>query len=340
MRIFDRPGDNVLVPDTPAAALYSSLVRLAGASPVSVPAAVLHDPASGQPVYGGGGDPTAWVEKVREMVTQNTGALVLASPCGVTGALLPSEYLAAAAALCRSLGIWLIVDQAHQLLVDPSSPPPAPASASSALSSSPAHYPSVLSTVCMGAGGGLRAHKVIMVGDVSFALGVGGWGVAHAVVGGGMGRGMESVLGGMRGSCGALASQHLMLAALKSPQVAEEVRSNVKRYCRVRRGVSLLLSKVPMCNLVFPMASGGLYVAVDVTPFGLTAQEVADVLLEEGGVCVVAVTHGGRQLIRLCISADEAALKDGVRKVAVTLMGLARDMLDNTMAADNNMAAD
>ena len=106
------------------------------------------------------------------------------------------------------------------------------------------------------------------------------------------------------------------------------------------RGVSLLLSKVPMCNLVFPMASGGLYVAVDVTPFGLTAQEVADVLLEEGGVCVVAVTHGGRQLIRLCISADEAALKDGVRKVAVTLMGLARDMLDNTMAADNNMAAD
>jgi aspartate/methionine/tyrosine aminotransferase len=167
-----------------------------------------------------------------------------------------------------------------------------------------------------------------MVGDVSFALGVGGWGVAHAVVGGGMGRGMESVLGGMRGSCGALASQHLMLAALRSPQVAEEVQSNVKRYCRVRRGVSLLLSKVPMCRLVFPVTSGGLYVAVDVTPLGLTAQEVADVLLEEGGVCVVAVTHGGRQLIRLCISADEVALKDGVRKVAVTLMGLARDMLD------------
>ena len=63
---------------------------------------------------------------------------------------------------------------------------------------------------------------------------------------------------------------------------------------------------------------------------------MADVLLEEGGVCVVAVTHGGRQLIRLCISADEVALKDGVRKLAVTLMGLARDMLDNNML-DNNM---
>ena len=45
---------------------------------------------------------------------------------------------------------------------------------------------------------------------------------------------------------------------------------------------------------------------------------MADVLLEEAGVCVVAVTHADvsthadRQLIRLCIAADEFALKDGM----------------------------
>ena len=112
-------------------------------------------------------------------------------------------------------GIWLIVHQPHHLLADPPSTP-APTSAGAAPSSAK-HYPSVLSTVCMkGLGaGGLRSHKVIMVGDVSFALGVGGWGVAHAVVGGGMGRAVESVLAGVRGSSAALASQHLMLAALR-----------------------------------------------------------------------------------------------------------------------------
>ena len=32
----------------------------------------------------------------------------------------------------------------------------------------------------------MRSKKIIVVGDYSYALGVGGWGVAHAVVGGGV----------------------------------------------------------------------------------------------------------------------------------------------------------
>ena len=94
------PSHAVLVPDTPAAPLYTSLVRLAGASPVRVPAAMQYDPLSGQPIYQ---EPDAWVESIRERVVENTRALVLASPCEVTGALLPHAHLAAAAALCRSL---------------------------------------------------------------------------------------------------------------------------------------------------------------------------------------------------------------------------------------------
>ena len=94
------PPHAVLVPDTPAATLYTSLVHLAGASAVRVPAAMQYDPASGQPLYQ---DPDAWVESIREKAAENAGALVLASPCEVTGVLLPHAHLAAAAALCRSL---------------------------------------------------------------------------------------------------------------------------------------------------------------------------------------------------------------------------------------------
>jgi aspartate/methionine/tyrosine aminotransferase len=71
---------------------------------------------------------------------------------------------------------------------------------------------------------------------------------------------------------------------------------------------------------------GGLHLAVDVTGLGLTADEVADVVLEEAEVCVAAVSDGEQHLIRLCLAAEEVTLKASIREVAVCLMALARDM--------------
>ena len=71
---------------------------------------------------------------------------------------------------------------------------------------------------------------------------------------------------------------------------------------------------------------GGLHMGVDVSGLGLTADEVADVLMEEADVCVVPISEGEQHLIRICIAADEVALKDSIRRVAVCLMSLARDM--------------
>lgn len=71
---------------------------------------------------------------------------------------------------------------------------------------------------------------------------------------------------------------------------------------------------------------GGLHLAVDVSGLGLTANEVAGVLMEEADVCLVPLAAGDVHLIRICIAADELALKDSIRRVAACLIALARDM--------------
>jgi hypothetical protein len=179
---------------------------------------------------------------------------------------------------------------------------------------------------------GLRGHKLMLIDDVSFGYGVGGWGLSHAVVGQGMGSKVEGVLAGLSGSLAHLPAQALMLAALSSPHAPAELAANVNRYVRVRQGVLNLLCKVPRVRGVGGEGGmggkgvGGLHVAIDVSDLGISAQEVADVLLEEVEVCVVAVSHGEQELIRVSITGEEGQLKEAVRRLAACLAGLVRDL--------------
>ena len=82
------------VADAPSRAIYASLSDLAGATAVScaAPSAKL--------------DAAAWAAQVQAKITAKTVMLVVASPCRVTGQMLPAAYLTAALRLCRSAGRW------------------------------------------------------------------------------------------------------------------------------------------------------------------------------------------------------------------------------------------
>ena len=123
--------------------------------------------------------------------------------------MLPSGHLVALLAVCKARGTWLLADEAHRDLVD---------------ADTAKLCPSMLAVLVQG--GGARANgkagardwmeeRVVVVGDLSYAVGVGGWGVAHAVVCGGAAGAVEEVLGGVRGGLAGLSSQMLMLAALR-----------------------------------------------------------------------------------------------------------------------------
>jgi len=133
--------------------------------------------------------------------------------------MLPAAYMAAALDLCRSTGIWFVADQAHRLLQDPA--------AAAAAAAAPPLIPTVTAKAGVGGreGAGLRPLKVVMVDDVSYAVGVGGWGVAHAVVGGGASGKVEDVLGGLRGSLAGLPAQ--VFSRLISSSFLLRVGSNV-----------------------------------------------------------------------------------------------------------------
>ena len=111
-------------------------------------------------------------------------------------------------------------------------------------------------------------------------------------------------------------AQTVLLGALKAPEAEQHRKLSVERYARVRAGVTHLLSKVPGIRCVDPAGGGGagekvddamgdgrggLYVAVDVTALGVSAEEVADVLLDEARVSVVPVTFGRREMVCVCV---------------------------------------
>ena len=111
-------------------------------------------------------------------------------------------------------------------------------------------------------------------------------------------------------------AQTVLLGALKAPEAEQHRKLSVQRYARVWAGVTHLLSKVPGIRCVGSAGGGGagegvddalgdgrggLYVAVDVTALGVSAEEVADVLLDEARVSVVPVTFGGREMVCVCV---------------------------------------
>ena len=119
----------------------------------------------------------------------------------MVGRLLSEAHLAAASAVCASRGMWLLAHHSHLTLATPPQSPP-PLQDMHTYAAQLARYPSLLSIATQAThsrteateplaqnaerGARLRSKKIIEVGDYSYALGVGGWGVAHAVVGGGV----------------------------------------------------------------------------------------------------------------------------------------------------------
>jgi len=127
----------------------------------------------------------------------------------MVGRLLSEAHLAAASAVCASRGMWLLAHHSHLTLATPPHSRPSLQDMHTYAASS-ARYSSLLSIATQAThtrteateplaqnaerGARLRSQKIIVVGDYSYALGVGGWGVAHAVVGGGVASEVDALL--------------------------------------------------------------------------------------------------------------------------------------------------
>jgi aspartate/methionine/tyrosine aminotransferase len=65
-------------------------------------------------------------DRAAALITPRTRAIVLISPNNPTGAIYPPDVIARFAALCRSRGIWLIVDESYRDFLPETALPPHP----------------------------------------------------------------------------------------------------------------------------------------------------------------------------------------------------------------------
>lgn len=233
------PGDEVIIP-TPAWSNYISQVQMLGAEPVQVPLSA----ADGFDL-----DPTL----VADAITEDTAAIVLASPANPTGRVYDQDAMRAVVELAAERGVFVLADEVYEGLVYDGPRSIAPDS----------EYEDWI----------LRVHSF------SKTYAMTGWRVGWLT---GPAELIEAAtrLHLNTTTCAPSISQAAGLAALGG---ADGATSEMKRVYRERRDhIVERVAELPRISC--PTPEGAFYVFVDVSALGGDSMEIAQDLVEEYGV--------------------------------------------------------
>lgn len=271
------PGDEVILAD-PSYPCNRQLVESFGGRVVAVPT-----------------DATTRFQLTRELVdaawTDNTRAVMIASPSNPTGTSIPDAELAAIADLARERGAWRIVDEIYLDLADPD------------VDGVPAR--SVLAT----------DPDAIVINSFSKFFGMTGWRLGWCVV-------PESLVPALERLamnyflCASAPAQQAALACFtpETLAVAEERRIELTlRRAIVVEGLAAIGLPVPV------PPNGAFYVYFDVSSTGLGSWEFCARALREAHVALTPGkdfgTHTADSHVRLSYAASPDELREGLRRL-------------------------
>ena len=280
-------GDEVLLP-TPGWTSYQDIVRLARATPVSVPG----DAAHGLRV-----DP----DRLRAAATPRTRGLVLNSPCNPTGAVYSPDELRDLLDLAAERGWWVLSDEIYRRIAYER-----PAESALAAATDPS--------------------RLVIVNGVAKAYAMTGWRIGWAVAPAPLAAAMTAFQSHATYNAAAV-SQHAALAALTRTAEAEAAVAGMVAAFRERRDAALaLLDARPDVPLVRP--EGAFYLFLHVggwAPGDADAgTRFARRLLDEHDVAVVpGAAFGTPAWIRVSYAAALPRVEEGVRRVLALLAGAA-----------------
>ena len=163
---------------------------------------------------------------------------------------------------------------------------------------------------------GMR-DRTILVDGFSKTYCMTGWRLGWAVMPAALAKKVELLLVHSVG-CTATFTQEAGIAALEGPQ--DGVLEMVDEYRRRRDFVVGALNEIP--GVECPTPAGAFYAFPDVSAFGKSSKEIADLLLAEGGVAVLPGTDfgaNGEGKIRLSYVGDMETLREGCARIAATL---------------------
>jgi aspartate/methionine/tyrosine aminotransferase len=238
------------------------------------------------------------VNELASLVSPRTRVLVLNSPANPTGGVLTRGDLEAIAELAISHDLWVLTDEIYgRILYDD------------------AEHVSIASLPGM-------AERTIVLDGFSKTFAMTGWRLGYAIVPPALQETYSQLIINTI-SCAPTFAQIGAVEALTGPQ--DDVEAMVREF-RVRRDLIVDgLNEIPGFECRLP--SGAFYVFPSIAGTGLSGAELADRLLQEAGVCVLAGTAfggGGDEHIRISYAASQEQLTEALARIRRFVAGLGR----------------
>jgi aspartate aminotransferase len=238
----------------PAFPIYESMVNFVGGKPVFVPL---------RQENGFRFDP----EEFEANLSERTRLVILNSPANPTGGVLTSDDLATLAGILRERpDVYVLSDEIYSRL----------------------HYTGDFASITGHEGLGPDGRTIILDG-FSKTYAMTGWRLGYGVMPADLAE-QVAKLQVNSNSCTSAATQHAGLAALKGPQDA--VAGMLAEFRARRDQIVDVLNRLPGVECITPQ--GAFYAFPRITDTGHSADDLADMLLDEAGVACLSGTAFGR----------------------------------------------
>jgi len=225
----------------------------------------------------------------RERLTDKTKLVILNSPQNPTGGIIPPEDVKAIARMLENRDVMVLSDEIYSRIVYDGPPP-----------LSITTFPGML-------------EKTILLDGFSKTYAMTGWRMGYGVMPEWLVAAVNKLMVNSN-SCTASFTQRAGIAALKGPQ--DDVTRMVSEFKRRRDAFCAGLNQIPGFRCALP--GGAFYAFPNVTGTGMPSKELADLLLEEGGVaCLNGGGFGqfGEGYIRFSYANSLANLNEAVERI-------------------------
>jgi aspartate/methionine/tyrosine aminotransferase len=229
-------------------------------------------------------------------ISDKTRLIVLNSPGNPTGGVIPFEDLQRIAAKAQQHDAYILSDEIYSRLV----------------------YDGVEARSIAEVDGMLE--RTIIADGFSKTYSMTGWRLGYTISPPGLAERIELLVTHSTG-CTATFTQYAGIEALTGPQ--DFVDRMVAEYKRRRDRMVALVNAIPGVHAQTPQ--GAFYVFPNVKSYGMKSKVIAERLIDEAGVAILAGTDfgpGGEGYIRLVYSISMDAIEEGLEKVAAWFKGL------------------
>lgn len=268
------PGDEVILLD-PIYDPYSTLVRLAGGSPIRIEASVKE------------GRFSVSSQDLENAATKRTKAILINNPWNPTGSVMTPEEISVLVDYAEAHDLILICDEIYEKIVFDDRK----------------HYN-------LAASSPLARKRTVTVNSFSKTYAMTGWRLGYNLAPPPLTQAMLHIAQQFSRSAASFV-QHAGVAALNGPQ--EAVDKMVDHYARRRERITKLISHSDLHAGRPP--EGTFFYFLDIRKYGMDAQSLADLLMEQSGVVTVPGSlygPAGEGFLRISFAYSEDTLQRGL----------------------------